>query len=47
MSFQKLLREANRESTDIFQRRRQVAVLKQRTRENRARNASRGARASD
>ena len=40
-SFQKLMREAHRESTDIFQRRRQVAVMKQRTRENRARNAAR------
>ena len=41
VSFQKLLREANRESDDIFQRRRHVAVMKQRTRENRARNAAR------
>jgi ribosome biogenesis GTPase len=40
-SFQKLMREANRESTDIFQRRRQVAEMKQRTRDNRARNAAR------
>ena len=40
-SFQKLMREANRESTDVFQRRRQVAEMKQRTRENRARNAAR------
>ncbi len=43
VSFQKLMREANRESTDIFQRRRQVAEMKQRTRENRARNAARAA----
>ena len=41
VSFQKLLREANRDSTDIFQRRRQLAEMKQRTRENRARNAAR------
>jgi ribosome biogenesis GTPase / thiamine phosphate phosphatase len=41
VSFQKLLREANRESTDIFQRRRHVAEMKQRTRDNRARNAAR------
>ena len=41
VSFQKLMREANRESTDVFQRRRQVAEMKQRTRENRARNAAR------
>ena len=37
VSFQKLLREANRESEDPFQRRRNVAALKQRTRDNRAR----------
>ena len=43
VSFQKLLREANRESDDIFQRRRHVAVMKQRTRDNRARNAAREA----
>ena len=43
VSFQKLLREANRESEDIFQRRRQVAEMKQRTRDNRARNAARAA----
>ena len=43
VSFQKLLREANRESDDIFQRRRQLAVMKQRTRENRQRHAARGA----
>jgi ribosome biogenesis GTPase len=36
-SFQKLLREANREQADIFQRRRQHAVYKQRSRENRER----------
>ena len=41
VSFQKLMREANRESTDIFQRRRQVAEMKQRTRDNRARTAAR------
>ena len=41
VSFQKLMREANRESTDIFQRRRQVAEMKQRTRENRVRNVAR------
>ena len=41
VSFQKLMREANRESTDIFQRRRQVAEMKQRTRDNRARNTAR------
>ena len=38
VSFQKLLREANRESTDIFQRRRHVAEMKRRTRDSRARN---------
>ena len=43
VSFQKLMREANRESTDIFQRRRHVAEMKQRTRDNRARNAARAA----
>ena len=42
VSFQKLMREAHRESEDVFQRRRQVAVMKQRTRENRARNARSG-----
>jgi ribosome biogenesis GTPase len=42
VSFQKLLREANRESDDIYQRRRHLAVMKQRTRDNRARNAARG-----
>ena len=41
VSFQKLMREANRESEDVFQRRRQVAVMKQRTRENRARHSAR------
>jgi ribosome biogenesis GTPase len=41
VSFQKLMREANRESTDIFQRRRQISEMKQRTRDNRARNAAR------
>ena len=43
VSFQKLLREANRESEDVFQRRRHVAEMKQRTRENRARSAARAA----
>jgi ribosome biogenesis GTPase len=38
-SFQKLLREANREQDDIFQRRRQHAVWKQRARDNRERLA--------
>jgi ribosome biogenesis GTPase len=38
-SFQKLLREANREQDDIFQRRRQHAVWKQRARDNRVRLA--------
>jgi ribosome biogenesis GTPase len=42
VSFQKLLREANRESEDIFQRRRLRSEMKQRTRENRALNAGRG-----
>ena len=42
VSFQKLLREANREATDIFQRRRHVAEMKQRTRDNRARVLARG-----
>jgi ribosome biogenesis GTPase len=41
VSFQKLLREANRESEDPFQRRRNVATLKQRTKDNRARAAVR------
>ena len=41
VSFQKLLREANRESEDIFQRRRHRSAMKQRTRENRARMAAR------
>ena len=40
-SFQKLLREANRDNEDPFQRRRHVAEMKQRTRDNRARNAAR------
>ena len=43
VSFQKLMREASRESTDILQRRRQASEMKQRTRENRARNAARAA----
>ena len=42
-SFQKLMREANRESVDVFQRRRQISEMKQRTRDNRARNAARAA----
>ena len=41
-SFQKLLREANREGLDVFQRKRQQAVYKQRTRELRARVAGKG-----
>jgi ribosome biogenesis GTPase len=41
VSFQKLMREANREQADVFQRRRQVAEMKQRTRENRARAGAR------
>ena len=41
LSFQKLLREANRENDDPFQRRRHVTEMKQRTRDNRARNAAR------
>ena len=43
VSFQKLLREANRESDDIYQRRRHLAVMKQRTRDTRARSAARDA----
>jgi ribosome biogenesis GTPase len=35
VSFQKLMREANREQGDVFQRRRQLAEMKQRTRERR------------
>jgi ribosome biogenesis GTPase len=42
VSFQKLLREANRENEDIFQRRRHVAEMKRRTRDSRARSAARG-----
>ena len=42
VSFQKLMREANREQVDIFQRRRQISEMKQRTRDKRARNATRG-----
>lgn len=41
VSFQKLLREAHREGDDIFQRRRHLAVMKQRTRDNRQRTAAR------
>jgi hypothetical protein len=37
VSFQKLMREANREGADVFQRRRQLAEWKRRARENRAR----------
>jgi len=47
VSFQKLLREANREQDDIFQRRRHVAEMKQRTRNTRARGAMRGAGKGD
>ena len=36
-SFHKLLREARRDQVDVFERRRQVAVHKQRTRDNRQR----------
>ena len=43
VSFQKLLREANRESDDVFQRRRQLSAWKQRARENRARASGRAA----
>jgi ribosome biogenesis GTPase / thiamine phosphate phosphatase len=43
VSFQKLLREAHREGDDIFQRRRHLAVMKQRTRDNRQRTAARDA----
>jgi ribosome biogenesis GTPase / thiamine phosphate phosphatase len=43
VSFQKLLREVNREQGDIFQRRRQLSEWKQRARDNRARNALRAA----
>jgi ribosome biogenesis GTPase len=35
VSFRKLMREANREQADVFQRRRQLAEMKQRTRERR------------
>jgi ribosome biogenesis GTPase len=42
-SFQKLLREANREQADVFQRKRQLSQMKQRARGNRARNAARAA----
>ena len=42
VSFQKLMREANRESTDVFQRKRQLSEWKQRARDNRARIAARG-----
>jgi ribosome biogenesis GTPase len=43
VSFQKLLREARRENDDVFQRRRQVAEMKARTRDIRARHAIRAA----
>jgi ribosome biogenesis GTPase len=38
-SFHKLLREVRRDQVDVFERRRQVAVHKQRTRDNRQRQA--------
>jgi len=41
VSFQKLVREANRESDDVFQRRRLRSEMKRRTRENRASDAGR------
>ncbi len=41
VSFQKLLREANRENDDPFQRRRHVVEMKRRTRDSRAREAAR------
>jgi ribosome biogenesis GTPase len=41
VSFQKLMREANREQADVFQRRKQLSEMKQRTREHRARTAAR------
>ena len=47
VSFQKLMREARRGEEDIFQRRRQVARMKQRTRNTRAREAVRGAGKGD
>ena len=47
LSFQKLLREANRESADIFQRRHHVAAMKRRARDTRARGAMRGAGKGD
>jgi ribosome biogenesis GTPase len=40
-SFHKLLREARRDQVDVFERRRQVAVHKQRTRDSRQRQAGR------
>lgn len=46
-SFQKLLREANREQDDIFQRRRQHAIWKQRARDNRERVQERGRSAGE
>jgi len=47
VSFQKLLREANRESEDVFQRRRHVAQMKRRARDMRGRDAMRGAGKGD
>jgi len=41
VSFQKLLRESNRENDDPFQRRRHVVEMKRRTRDHRAREAAR------
>ena len=41
VSFQKLLREAHRESEDVFQRRRQLVEMKRRTRDSRARQSER------
>jgi len=41
VSFHKLVREANREGADVFQRRRQLSEWKQRAREHRARAAAR------
>ena len=47
VSFRKLLREANRESEDVFQRRRHLAQMKRRARDTRARDAMRGAGKGD
>lgn len=43
VSFQKLLREAEREQADVFQRNPQLAQWKRRSRDNRARHAARAA----